>query len=81
MKILYGVQTTGNGHISRSRELIGEIKKLESKEYPKGGLRRVYSHGEMCGRLRDFSAEQKEEDQYLIDCSREKLSFLEDLGK
>jgi uncharacterized protein (TIGR00661 family) len=28
MKILYGVQTTGNGHISRSRELIRELKKL-----------------------------------------------------
>ena len=28
MKILYGVQTTGNGHISRSREVIRELKKL-----------------------------------------------------
>lgn len=28
MKILYGIQTTGNGHISRSRELIRELKKL-----------------------------------------------------
>jgi uncharacterized protein (TIGR00661 family) len=28
MKILYGVQTTGNGHISRSRELIRELKNL-----------------------------------------------------
>jgi len=28
MKILYGVQTTGNGHISRSREVIQELKKL-----------------------------------------------------
>jgi uncharacterized protein (TIGR00661 family) len=26
MKILYGVQATGNGHISRSREVIGELK-------------------------------------------------------
>jgi uncharacterized protein (TIGR00661 family) len=28
MKILYGVQTTGNGHISRSREIIRELKIL-----------------------------------------------------
>ena len=28
MNILYGVQTTGNGHISRSREVIRELKKL-----------------------------------------------------
>jgi uncharacterized protein (TIGR00661 family) len=28
MKILYGIQTTGNGHISRSREVIRELKKL-----------------------------------------------------
>ncbi len=28
MKILYGVQTTGNGHISRSREIIRELKNL-----------------------------------------------------
>jgi uncharacterized protein (TIGR00661 family) len=28
MRILYGVQTTGNGHISRSREVIRELKKL-----------------------------------------------------
>jgi uncharacterized protein (TIGR00661 family) len=28
MKILYGVQTTGNGHISRSREVIRELKSL-----------------------------------------------------
>ena len=28
MKILFGVQTTGNGHISRSRELIRELKDL-----------------------------------------------------
>jgi uncharacterized protein (TIGR00661 family) len=28
MKILYGVQTTGNGHISRSREVIRELKNL-----------------------------------------------------
>jgi uncharacterized protein (TIGR00661 family) len=28
MKILYGVQSTGNGHISRSREVIRELKKL-----------------------------------------------------
>lgn len=28
MKILYGVQTTGNGHVSRSREVIRELKKL-----------------------------------------------------
>ena len=28
MKILYGVQTTGNGHISRSREVIRELKEL-----------------------------------------------------
>ena len=27
MKILYGVQTTGNGHISRSRELIRVLKR------------------------------------------------------
>jgi uncharacterized protein (TIGR00661 family) len=27
MKILYGVQATGNGHISRSREVIRELKK------------------------------------------------------
>jgi uncharacterized protein (TIGR00661 family) len=27
MKILYGVQTTGNGHISRSREVIRELRK------------------------------------------------------
>ena len=27
MRILYGVQTTGNGHISRSREVIKELKK------------------------------------------------------
>jgi uncharacterized protein (TIGR00661 family) len=29
MKILYGVQATGNGHISRSREVIQELKNLE----------------------------------------------------
>ncbi len=28
MKILYGVQTTGNGHISRSREVIRHLKEL-----------------------------------------------------
>ena len=28
MKILYGIQTTGNGHISRSREVVRELKKL-----------------------------------------------------
>jgi uncharacterized protein (TIGR00661 family) len=28
MNILYGVQTTGNGHISRSREVIRELKNL-----------------------------------------------------
>lgn len=28
MRILYGVQTTDNGHISRSREVIGELKNL-----------------------------------------------------
>lgn len=28
MKILYGVQTTGNGHISRSREVIEQLKHL-----------------------------------------------------
>jgi len=28
MKILYGVQTTGNGHISRSREVVRELKRL-----------------------------------------------------
>jgi uncharacterized protein (TIGR00661 family) len=28
MKILYGVQTTGNGHISRSREVIQELRNL-----------------------------------------------------
>lgn len=28
MKILYGVQATGNGHISRSREVIRELKKM-----------------------------------------------------
>jgi uncharacterized protein (TIGR00661 family) len=28
MKILYGVQTTGNGHISRSREVVRELKNL-----------------------------------------------------
>jgi uncharacterized protein (TIGR00661 family) len=28
MKILYGVQATGNGHISRSREVIRELKEL-----------------------------------------------------
>jgi uncharacterized protein (TIGR00661 family) len=28
MKILYGVQATGNGHISRSREVIQELKEL-----------------------------------------------------
>ena len=28
MKILFGVQTTGNGHISRSRELIRELKEI-----------------------------------------------------
>jgi uncharacterized protein (TIGR00661 family) len=28
MKIIFGVQTTGNGHISRSRELIRELKEL-----------------------------------------------------
>ena len=28
MRILYGVQTTGNGHISRSREVIRELKRL-----------------------------------------------------
>jgi uncharacterized protein (TIGR00661 family) len=28
MKILYGVQTTGNGHISRAREVIRELKRL-----------------------------------------------------
>jgi uncharacterized protein (TIGR00661 family) len=28
MRILYGVQTTGNGHISRSREVIRELKDL-----------------------------------------------------
>jgi uncharacterized protein (TIGR00661 family) len=28
MKILYGIQTTGNGHLSRSREVIRELKKL-----------------------------------------------------
>jgi uncharacterized protein (TIGR00661 family) len=29
MKILYGVQATGNGHISRSREVIRELKKMD----------------------------------------------------
>jgi uncharacterized protein (TIGR00661 family) len=28
MKILYGIQSTGNGHISRSREVIQELKNL-----------------------------------------------------
>jgi len=28
MQILYGIQTTGNGHICRSREVIRELKKL-----------------------------------------------------
>ncbi len=28
MKILYGIQATGNGHISRSRELVSALKKL-----------------------------------------------------
>ncbi len=28
MKILYGVQATGNGHISRSREVIRNLKNL-----------------------------------------------------
>jgi uncharacterized protein (TIGR00661 family) len=28
MNILYGVQTTGNGHVSRSREVVRELKKL-----------------------------------------------------
>jgi len=28
MKILYGIQTTGNGHISRSREVVRELKEL-----------------------------------------------------
>ena len=28
MKILYGVQTTGNGHISRSREVIQQLREL-----------------------------------------------------
>jgi UDP:flavonoid glycosyltransferase YjiC (YdhE family) len=27
MNILYGVQTTGNGHISRSREVIRQLKR------------------------------------------------------
>ena len=27
MNILYGVQATGNGHISRSREIIAALKK------------------------------------------------------
>ena len=28
MKILYGVQATGNGHISRSREVIRQLKDM-----------------------------------------------------
>jgi uncharacterized protein (TIGR00661 family) len=28
MKILYGIQATGNGHISRSTEIIKELKKF-----------------------------------------------------
>ena len=28
MKILYGVQATGNGHISRSREVIRNLKNM-----------------------------------------------------
>jgi len=27
MKILYGIQATGNGHICRSREIISRLKK------------------------------------------------------
>jgi uncharacterized protein (TIGR00661 family) len=55
MRILYGVQTTGNGHISRSREVIGELKKLGHEV-----------HALFSGREPEMQAEFQEFEPYQI---------------